>query len=119
MLHFVLLTGLLVGSPLATHEKRPVGLISQNDYPAEAVRLGQQGTVRVRLRISAEGRVSTCSIIESAGSALDRATCQVLTQRARFTPGTDAAGKAIEWDFEQSIRWVLPGRASKPQGLRL
>ena len=98
----------------------PVGLVSANDYPAEAIRLGQQGTVRVRLKVSAEGRVMGCSVIQSASPSLDRTTCRILTERARFVPAKGTNGEAIKSEFDAPpIRWVLPGKPTRSPGVRL
>ncbi|MEO7409993.1 MAG: energy transducer TonB [Sphingomicrobium sp.] len=104
----------------AAQDPAPVGLLRADDYPAEAIRLGQQGTVRVRLKVSAEGRVMACSIIQSASPSLDRTTCRILSERARFRPATGTNGVAIESEFEAPpIHWVLPGKPAPSQGLRL
>src|SRR5687767_4629825 len=60
-------------------------LISNEDYPAEALRNEQEGTVGFRLHVGADGRVTKCNITSSSGHvSLDSATCQLLTARARF-----------------------------------
>jgi protein TonB len=118
-LRTVLAALLVFASPTWAQGSRAVALISQNDYPAEAMRLGQQGTVRVRLRVSAEGRVMGCAVIQSASPLLDRATCRILTQRARFVPAKSINGEAIESEFEAPpIRWVLPKKRTAPQDAR-
>ena len=111
---------LMPSSASGAQDPASVGLLRADDYPAEAIRLGQQGTVRVRLKVSAEGRVMACSIIQSASPFLDRATCRIMTERARFRPATGPNGVAIESEFEAPpIRWVLPGKPTPPQDVRL
>jgi len=95
---------LISGSGSAAQDPGKAGLLSLDDYPAEAIRLGQQGTVRVRLKISAQGRVMGCSIIQSVSKSLDRATCLILHQRARFKPPTGPNGKAIESEVVAPVR---------------
>ena len=69
------------------------GLISDEDYPASALRSEEQGSVRVTLQIGTNGRVTGCSVSKSSGSsALDNATCRLLTSRGRFTPARDSSG---------------------------
>jgi TonB family protein len=83
--------------------------ISDADYPAAAIRAGEQGTVRFRLWIGTNGLVSDCRIEASSGSAaLDEATCRIMRARARFTPAHDANGNAVEDTISSRIRWVLP-----------
>lgn len=84
-------------------------LLSTMDYPAAAIRLNQQGTVRAALTVSTQGRVTGCAIESSSGSpALDFTTCRVLTARARFVPAKDALGAPVESATRTTIRWVLP-----------
>lgn len=91
----------------ATPLSAQTALLQTGDYPAEAIRKGEEGTVRVKLRVSTEGRVTDCAIVQSASPSLDLATCRILRERARFLPATDDDDKPIEADFEQSIRWQL------------
>lgn len=86
-----------------------VGLFSDDDYPAAALRQGKQGSVGVRLSIGRTGRVTRCVVTLSAKSpALDAATCRVLTERARFTPATDARGRPTTDFYQQRVHWRLP-----------
>ncbi|MFL6733952.1 MAG: energy transducer TonB [Sphingomicrobium sp.] len=71
-------------------------LFSANDYPAEAQRDGEEGTVRAELTIDQRGRVRRCTIVASSShSSLDNATCRILARRARFTPARDVNGDAV------------------------
>jgi protein TonB len=84
-------------------------LFSSNDYPKEARKKKQQGAVRFRLDVSAEGRVSACTILASSGSAiLDETTCRLVQQRARFIPARDREGRPTTDSQEYKINWVLP-----------
>jgi TonB family protein len=84
------------------------GLFTANDYPREALRKEEQGTTAVRLDIDERGRIRTCTVLDSSGSAsLDRATCNVLTRRARFSPALDSAGRAVADTHVQRISWRL------------
>ena len=85
------------------------------DYPAAAIRAGEQGDVGFRLDVGPNGRVARCTITESSGSAiLDSATCRMLTSRARFTPATDASATPIEASMTGSIRWRLSAVTPQP-----
>ena len=84
-------------------------LFSTDDYPQAAIRGEEQGTTAARLTISADGRVSDCSVTSSSGSSsLDSATCNILKRRARFTPAKDQNGQAISDTTSTRIRWELP-----------
>nr|WP_246523957.1 energy transducer TonB [Neoroseomonas eburnea] len=56
------------------------------EYPAESRRRGEEGVVRLSLRIGSDGRVEGVEVLESSGyPALDRAA-QEATRRWRFRP---------------------------------
>jgi protein TonB len=87
----------------------PGAFITEADYPAAALQARQQGTVRFRLNVSAEGRVTGCTILQSSGSsALDSTTCQLMQRRARFTPVRDSAGNRVPASLEEQYTWMLP-----------
>lgn len=84
-------------------------LLSSDDYPLEALRKGEQGTVSLRLQVGANGRVAGCTITRSSGSAiLDSTTCRLLTARARFTPARDARGRPVADSLSSRIVWRIP-----------
>lgn len=85
-------------------------LFQGDDYPRSAVHAEEQGSVTVTLTVATNGRVSACNITSSSGSrALDRATCQILQSRARFTPARDDRGSPTTDMVTQRISWVLEG----------
>ena len=92
----------------ARAEQRLDQLFSADDYPAEALRQGAEGSVRFELRVDATGRVEECKIlISSNNAALDRTTCDILRTRARFTPARDAHGKAVADTVTNNVRWQI------------
>lgn len=96
-------------SPPSLGAEGPGAIFTDNDYPVDAIRKEEQGTVAFRLRVTSAGGVENCAVTASSGSAsLDAATCRILSERAKLTPATDASGKAIAGDFDGRIRWVLP-----------
>jgi outer membrane biosynthesis protein TonB len=71
------------------------GLFRNDDYPADAVMANQAGGTKAMLMIDETGKVVDCVPTASSGSAaIDAIVCQVFTERAKFTPATDASGKA-------------------------
>ena len=86
-----------------------LSLFTVEDYPSIAIMNGWQGTVRTRLSISTEGRVTSCQIVKSSGSPiLDASTCRLFTSRARFIPATDENGKPVVSAYDAPpIRWKL------------
>jgi protein TonB len=83
--------------------------VSDQDYPASAVRNEEQGTTRFRLQVNSEGRVDQCTVIVSSGSAaLDAATCQIMKKRAKFAPARNSYGQATTDIVTAGIKWMLP-----------
>jgi len=94
-------------------EPKPGGdlprLFSSKDYPDEAIRTRQGGTVGVLVWIEATGRISTCQVIESSVvPVLDKTTCDILIKRGRFTPAKDSAGRSVRAPSFTRVRWAIP-----------
>jgi TonB family protein len=83
-------------------------LFSGDDYPLEALSNEEQGTVAVHLQVEPSGRVGRCTVAVSSGSsALDRKTCEILQERARFSPALDGEGHPVVDHYTQRITWRL------------
>jgi TonB family protein len=84
-------------------------LVRASDYPAEAVKDGQQGPSAVVLLVSPEGKAIDCGVLYPSGSALlDETACRILRERSRFTPARYADGSAA-WDtVPVVVPWKLP-----------
>lgn len=80
------------------------------DYPSAALRNREEGTVRARLSVGANGEVLRCEIVQSSGSSLlDETTCRILVSRTSFAPARNAAGEAVDDVINTPpIRWQLP-----------
>jgi len=84
-------------------------LFSYQDYPLAALSKGVSGRATVRLVIGRNGRVATCTIVESAGdSTLDRRTCTLLSQRARFEPALGPDGLPADGSSVARVTWAAP-----------
>lgn len=80
-----------------------------DDYPSAALRDGVAGVVAIRVGVDAAGKVTSCTVTQSSGSAaLDEATCKLYPRRARFTPALDAGGTAIPASFSDRVSWQIP-----------
>ncbi|MEO7384207.1 MAG: TonB family protein [Novosphingobium sp.] len=87
----------------------PGDWITPNDYPAQDLREGNQGVVRVHLAISATGAATACTVTASSGyPRLDAAACARLIMRARFDPATDTNGEKAAGTFNTSVHWTIP-----------
>jgi len=96
-----------VASPGIAQPAKLIGgnsFIHADDYPEDALRAGSYGRVSLHLQITAEGRVSACSVTETSGSrSLDTASCSAAKHRARFLPARDAEGHAIAGDYRVGV----------------
>ena len=87
------------------------GTIRDRDYPREASRARAGGEVEVRFTIEASGRVSECRITRSSGDAsLDRTTCDLIEERFRFKPATNAAGDPVTSQYGWRQTWWIERR---------
>ena len=82
-------------------------------YPEEALRLGVEGTVQVRVEVLADGRVGKVRLLASSGSpALDAVVLDWIPRRwGPFQPMRDALGRPIPGQsFDRPIRFSISGR---------
>ena len=84
-------------------------VFSYEDYPPEALKKKKQGTVRAKLWFSKQGTVYACRIVQSSGNeALDKATCNILNARTRFTPALNDFGNPIDDIYlAPPVKWVI------------
>ena len=87
---------------------RLASLVTVDDYPSAAQASEEQGTVKFKLGIGSNGRVTDCTITASSGSSsLDATTCRLLRARARFSPATDSSGNPTTDSVEDEVTWTL------------
>ena len=93
----------------ARPSNNPGGWVTQADYRSSWVNRGYDGQVGFRVSVGASGRVEGCSVTRSSGvSALDEATCQLVTRRARFAPAKNSQGRAVDGSYTGAVLWQLP-----------
>ena len=86
----------------------PASWVTNDDYPAEALRNGEQGSVGIEFTVTPKGRASDCKVAQSSGSQLlDRTTCALITERARYNPALDAKGRAVAQTKRLRFRWQI------------
>jgi TonB family protein len=91
-------------------------LFGDLDYPASALRAGEEGRVDFVVTVAENGRVERCDIVRSSGSAaLDSTTCRIARARARFAPALDAAGNPTTATHRGSVNWRLPAPPPPPE----
>ncbi len=89
------------------NERRWAGRI-QDNYPSRALREEVEGTVGVRVTVTAEGRATNCSVSSSSGSSvLDQAACRGMERYARFNAALDDAGNPIAATYSTRITYRL------------
>lgn len=103
----------LAKGPSRPHPIDQGSWITEDDYPAPALRAAEEGRVGYKLTVDANGRVTGCVVVTSSGSAvLDTHTCDLMRLRARFTPAADDRGEPIPSEYGSAVNWVIPaGRA--------
>jgi TonB family protein len=84
-------------------------VISDADYPREAIGRNESGTVVIRLMVEIDGRISDCSVVLSSGHPqLDDRSCSVALRRARGYPAIGPDGNPVASPMTSGVRWVLP-----------
>ncbi|RYY24684.1 MAG: TonB family protein [Sphingomonadales bacterium] len=87
----------------------PGSWVTDDDYPAAALRAEQSGVVGFRLEVDATGKAIGCTVTATSGSTLlDTTACSLLKRRARFTPAEDASGNKIPAAYSNRITWKIP-----------
>lgn len=80
----------------------------QENYPRRAAQEEIEGTVGVRVTVTADGRATGCSVTGSSGSGiLDDAACKDLERYGRFEPALDADGNPISAGWSTRITYKL------------
>jgi len=86
-----------------------VQLISNSDYPVDAIMRDAEGRTRFELAIDQQGMPYACRILEPAKEpSLNRVTCDIFMARARFRPAVDASGRPVPDTYESVVEWRLP-----------
>ncbi|UUR09224.1 energy transducer TonB [Sphingomonas glaciei] len=82
--------------------------VTDDDYPADAIRNALSGTTAFALLIDESGRIADCTVTATSGQAsLDTQTCALISRRARFVPAKDAKGKPAKDRVTARIRWQM------------
>lgn len=83
--------------------------VTTADYRSSWINRELTGVARFRVEVGTNGRVSSCTVTGSSGHPqLDRATCDLVTRRARFEPGRDETGAVAQGTYSSAVSWRLP-----------
>ena len=89
-----------------------------NAYPPEALRAARQGRTVVRVGVDSVGKVVSCEVEVSSGTAvLDARTCELAFEHGSFNPGTDRKGLPAAGTYLLPVNWSLADDEQKPQVL--
>jgi TonB family protein len=82
---------------------------STKDYPSDLIRAEIGGEVSFKLDVSAEGLPTSCLVIVSSkNDKLDKVTCKIMMQRAKFKPALTADGSPEASHYISRVRWQVP-----------
>lgn len=101
---------------------RPVqtrGKLYWSDLPAAMRETHRGGELELRYQVNIDGQVSDCHVTQSSGSPqLDAQTCRLITQRFRFRPSRDAAGRPVPSGIIEKHGWEPSPAdvANEPEG---
>ncbi|QAY80494.1 energy transducer TonB (plasmid) [Sphingosinicella sp. BN140058] len=88
--------------------KALAGIITDTDYPAAAIRAGEEGAVRAKITVGSNGRVTACEVVGSSGSvSLDMTTCRIIRSRYRGGVLRNSNGEPSTETFEETFNWKL------------
>ena len=80
----------------------------QDNYPRRAAQEEIEGTVGVRVTVTADGKATGCSVTSSSGSdILDAAACKDLERYGRFDPALNDDGNPISASWSTRITYKL------------
>ena len=88
-------------APKVLYKPRP-------QYTAEALKEHIEGTVSVRLRVSASGSVQVLGVTRDLGYGLGQSAVRAV-EGTRFSPATDASGRPVDWEGVVNVAFQLAG----------
>ncbi|MDZ4307797.1 TonB family protein [Allopontixanthobacter sp.] len=96
--------------PVAVKPRNDPGAwVTTSDYRSSWINRELTGTAAFKVEVGTNGRAVSCLITRSSGhDALDQATCDLISKRARFEPARNSKGGKVEGTYASSVRWQLP-----------
>lgn len=92
----------------ATPKEDPSKWLGVFDYPQSMLQSGQMAIVDFRLDITETGDVGDCTVISATlPKEASKATCKLISRRAKFLPALDASGAAVKTYYMSTVRWVI------------
>ena len=120
MFHALLMMVTVVAEPVPATDYSDIGVEQAKNgafifrkYPPRAKAAGEQGSVHFRAEVDEKGNVLACKVTESSGfKRLDRETCDMIVEHARFKPALDAHGEARQAVHDGVVNWRIPGMSA-------
>lgn len=79
-----------------------------DSYPMPLIRRDVQGTAKISVLVTTNGRATNCQIRKSSGdSIIDQWACRGTVRYARFTPATDEEGEPVLSQWSQEFTLTL------------
>lgn len=99
----------ITASSVAHPARLQSGSISEEDYPASALRARAQGKVTAAFTVAPDGSARNVYVVESSGfEPLDSATCALIAQRFKFAPAKDRNMNPVAQERRYTVAWQLP-----------
>lgn len=99
----------ITSSSVAHPARLKSGSISEEDYPAAALRAGMQGKVTAAFTVARDGSARNVHVVESSGfEPLDSATCELIAHRFKFAPAKDRNMNPVAQERRYTVTWILP-----------
>jgi TonB family protein len=86
-------------APQVLYKPKPV-------YTADATSAHIEGTINVKVHVSATGAVTVLGLVNSLGHGLDESARQCAAG-IRFKPAVDASGTPMDWDGVVAITFQI------------
>jgi TonB family protein len=84
--------------------------VSPYDFPQTALAAVKGGETNVLVDVDVDGHASNCRVISSSGRQdIDRTTCVIVAERAKYQPALDIKGEPIASPYYATFRWEIPG----------
>lgn len=83
-------------------------LIDIDDFPEILALRRDGGEVTMRFTVGTDGIPRECVVMASSGSEkVDKLTCRLLEQRARYEPAIDQNGRAVSVMISETVIWLV------------
>ena len=89
------------------------GAIGDSDLPAEEQQKKAKRPVGIRYKVTADGRVTGCSVSRSSGTkALDVLACRLAEERFQYAPARNSSGEYQEVSLDHVVTWTIEPKAA-------